>query len=41
MLCCAHVLLQVPKIKGLRESAVVAARKGQKPRPATKKGFGS
>jgi hypothetical protein len=37
--CCA--VLQVPKIKGLRESAVVAARKGQKPRPATKKGFGS
>jgi hypothetical protein len=40
MVCCVLCAVQVPKIKGLREDAVVAARKGQKPRPATKKGFG-
>ncbi|WIA31032.1 hypothetical protein OEZ86_001070 [Tetradesmus obliquus] len=37
----AEKLKQVPRIAGLKESPVVAARKGQKPRPASKKGFGS
>ncbi|KAF8068228.1 SETD3 [Scenedesmus sp. PABB004] len=36
----ADKLKQVPRIAGLKESPVVAARKGQKPRPASPKGFG-
>jgi hypothetical protein len=34
--CC----FQVPGLAGLKEGPIVAAKKGQKPKPASGKGFG-
>eukprot|EP00775_Hariotina_reticulata_P007813 gene7813-8010_t len=37
----ADKLKQVPRFAGLKEGPIVAAKKGQKPKPATGKGFGA